>query len=66
MTILISVSVNGNYKVAVSTKYGTDEATSETISGRGRTGANTKNIPFFHGSGKIVTVVVGPEQEDNG
>lgn len=68
MTISISVSVNGNYKVPVSTKYGEAETTTEVISGRGHEGPFTKYIPYYHGSNpsNIVTVMVGPEEPDNG
>lgn len=34
MTISIKVSVNGNYKIPVTTKYGDNEAITEVISGR--------------------------------
>ena len=64
MTISIKVSVNGNYKVPVSVKYGDDEAPTEVISGRGLTAPFVKDIQYQHG--KIVTVSVGPEEEDNG
>ena len=68
MTISIQVSVNGNYKVPVTTKYGENEATTEVISGRGLEGPNVKYIPYYHGSNpsNIVTVSVGPEEQDNG
>lgn len=68
MTISISVSVNGNYKVPVVTQYGKNEPTTEVISGRGHSQPNVKNIPYYHGSNpdNTVTVTVGPEEEDNG
>ena len=68
MTISIKVSVNGNYKVPVTTKYGDNEATTEIISGRGLTAPFVKDIPYYHGQnpGNIVTVSVGPEEVDNG
>lgn len=68
MTISISVSVNGNYKVPVQVQYGDGEPTTEVISGRGSSGPFVKNIPYYHGSNpsNIVTVVVGPEEQDNG
>ena len=68
MTISIKVSVNGNYKVPVTTKYGDNEATTEVISGRGHSGPFVKDIPYYHGKNpsNIVTVSVGPEEEDNG
>lgn len=68
MTISIQVSVNGNYKVPVTTKYGDLEPTTEIISGRGHSGPYVKHIPYYHGSNpnNIVVVSVGPETEDNG
>lgn len=68
MTISIQVSVNGNYKIPVTTKYGDGEAMTETISGRGHAGPFVKHIPYYHGAnpGNIVTVSVGPEEQDNG
>ena len=66
MTININVSVNGNYKVPVTTKYGDEESTTEVISGRGHIGPFVKNINYYHGSDAIVTVTVGPEEQDNG
>jgi len=68
MTISIKVSVNGNYKVPVTTKYGDNEPTTEVISGRGNEGPFVKDISYYHGSnpGTIVTVNVGPEEQDNG
>jgi hypothetical protein len=68
MTISINVSVNGNYKVPVTTKYGDSEPITEIISGRGLNSPFVKNIPYYHGSNpsNIVTVSVGPEEQDNG
>lgn len=68
MTISIQVSVNGNYKVPVTTKYGDNEPVTEVISGRGLPHPNVKHIPYYHGSNpsNIVTVSVGPEEEDRG
>lgn len=68
MTISIKVSVNGNYKVPVTTKYGDKVPTTEVISGRGHDGPFIKNIPYYHGSnpGNVVTVSIGPEEQDNG
>jgi hypothetical protein len=68
MTISINVSVNGNYKVPVTTKYGDNEPTTEVISGRGHSGPNVKSIPYYHGSNpsNVVTVTVGPEEPDTG
>lgn len=68
MTISINVSVNGNYKVPVTTKYGDNEPTTETITGRGHDGPFVKFISYYHGSnpGNVVTVTVGPEEQDLG
>lgn len=66
MTISIKVSVNGNYKVPVTTKYGDNDPTTEVISGRGLTTPFVKDIPYHHGQGNIVSVIVGPEESDNG
>ena len=68
MTISIKVSVNGNYKVPVTTKYGDNAPTTEVISGRGSNGPFVKDIPYYHGSNpsNVVTVSVGPEEADNG
>ena len=66
MTISINVSVNGNYKVPVRTQYGDSEPTTEVISGRGHDGPFVRNISYYHGSDTIVTVTVGPEEQDNG
>jgi len=66
MTISIRVSVNGNYKVPVTTKYGDNEPVTEVISGRGLSEPKVKDIPYYHGLEKIVTITVGPEEYDNG
>ena len=68
MTISIKVSVNGNYKIPVTTKYGDNEPTTEVISGRGLNAPFVKDIPYYHGSNpsNIVVVSVGPEEQDNG
>lgn len=68
MTISISVSVNGNYKIPVTTKYRDGEPTTEVISGRGHPGPNVKQIPYYHGSdpSNVVTITVGPEEQDDG
>lgn len=68
MTISIQVSVNGNYKVPVTTKYGDKEPTTEVISGRGHSGPFVKHISYYHGnnSDNIVVVSVGPEEQDDG
>jgi hypothetical protein len=66
MTISIRVSVNGNYKVPVTTKYGENDPSTEVISGNGHDGPSVKEIPYYHGSNpsNIVTVTVGPEEYD--
>lgn len=64
MTISIKVSVNGNYKVPVTTKYDDKEPVTEVISGRGLNAPFVKDIPAYHG--KVTTVTVGPEEPDNG
>jgi hypothetical protein len=68
MTISINVSVNGNYKVPVTTKYGDNEATTEVITGRGLDHPFVKNIPYYHGSNpsNVVVVSIGPEEYDAG
>jgi hypothetical protein len=68
MTININVSVNGSYKVPVTTQYGDNEPVTEVISGRGHEGPFVKSIPYYHGSnpGNIVVVTVGPEEYDTG
>jgi hypothetical protein len=66
MTISIRVSVNGNHKVPVTVKHSDTEPTTEVISGRGRDTPFVKDIPFYHSTGNVVTVSVGPEEQDNG
>lgn len=68
MTISIRVSVNGSYKIPVTTKYGDGEPTTEVISGRGLDAPFVKDIPYYHGQNpsNIVTVSIGPEEPDNG
>lgn len=68
MTISITVSVNGNYKVPVTTKYGDNDPSTEVISGRGLSVPYVRNIPYYHGSNpsNVVVVTVGPEEQDNG
>lgn len=68
MTISINVSVNGNYKVPVTTQYGENEPATEVISGRGHDGPFVKQIPYYHGDNpsNVVKVTVGPESADNG
>lgn len=64
MTISVSISVNGNYKCPVSYKQG-DRAESQVVSGRGHEGPNVVHIPFYH-SADVMTLSVGPEEQDNG
>ena len=64
MTISIKVSVNGNYKVPVTTQYDGPPPTTEIISGRGLSAPFVKDIYAYHG--KVTTVTVGPEEQDNG
>lgn len=66
MTISIQVSVNGNYKIPVTTKYGEDDPVTEVISGRGLTAPFVKHIPYYHDKNpsNVVTISVGPEEED--
>lgn len=64
MTISVKVSCNGNYKCPVSYKQGTREE-SFVLSGRGKTGPDERNIPFYH-SADVMTLEVGPEEPDNG
>ena len=64
MTVSVSVSVNGNYKLPVSYKQG-DREVSEVISGRGSEGPKVVHIPFYHGP-EVMTVTVGPEEQDLG
>lgn len=68
MTISIRVSVNGNYKIPITTKYGDNEPTTEVITGRGNDGPFVKDIPYYHGSNpsNVVVVSIGPEEADNG
>lgn len=66
MTISIQVSVNGNYKVPVKVQYENGQESTEVISGRGHDGPFVKHVPYYHGPSKIMTVTVGPEEEDSG
>lgn len=66
MTISIKVSVNGNYKIPVTVTRSNRDAVTEVISGRGLSQPFVKDIMYEHGTGDIVTVSVGPEEEDNG
>lgn len=64
MTISIKVSVNGNYKVPVTVKYGENEPSTEVISGVGSDGPFVKDIPYYHGENpsNVVAVTIGPEE----
>lgn len=64
MTISVRVSVNGNYKCPVTYKQG-DRDVTEVISGRGHEGPKELHIPFYHGP-DVLTLSVGPEEQDNG
>lgn len=66
MTISISVSVNGNYKVPVTVEHSDGTTNTETISGRGLDHPYVKHIPFYHGVDSVVRVTVGPEEVDDG
>lgn len=68
MTISINVSVNGNYKIPVTTQYGDEEPVTEVISGFGHNGPFVKNISYYHGNNpnNIVKVIIGPEEMDMG
>lgn len=64
MTVMVKVSVNGNYKLPVSYKQG-DREESFTLSGRGCVGPDERTISFYHGP-DAMTLSVGPEEQDNG
>jgi len=64
MTVSVSVSVNGNYKVPVSYTQGDRTETFE-LSGRGHDGPNVRSISFYHGP-DAMTLSIGPESADNG
>lgn len=64
MTVSIKVSVNGNYKLPVSWSQGASTS-SEVISGRGHEGPKELYVHFTHGA-DAMTLVVGPEEQDNG
>jgi len=66
MTISISVSVNGNYKCPVKVVRSDGTEDTEVVSGRGHEGPNIKYINHYHGEDNITTVIVGPEEVDNG
>ncbi|HUO22331.1 MAG TPA: hypothetical protein VMU59_07430 [Caulobacteraceae bacterium] len=59
MTIKVTVSVNGNYKIPI--KKG-EEVT--WLSGKGHEGPNVQDFwPNDHGDGTVL--VIGPEEPDN-
>ncbi|WP_226019740.1 hypothetical protein [Novosphingobium sp. FKTRR1] len=64
MTVSVSISVNGNYKVPVSFKQGEREE-NHVVSGRGLDQPNVQHIAFYHGP-DVMTLVVGPEEPDHG
>lgn len=64
MTISVQVSCNGNYKCPVSYKQG-DREEAFTLSGRGKAGPDVRYIAFYHGA-DLMTLSVGPEEQDNG
>ena len=64
MTVMVKVSVNGNYKLPVSYKQGDREESFE-LSGRGKDGPDERTISFYHGA-DAMTLEVGPEAEDKG
>lgn len=64
MTVSVKISVNGNYKLPFTFKQGEREE-HHVISGRGLDRPNEHNIVFYHG-GDVMTLMVGPEQADNG
>jgi hypothetical protein len=66
MTISITVSVNGNYKVPVKVQYEDGRESVEVISGRGHDGPFVKHVSHYHGPSKVTTVIVGPEEQDLG
>lgn len=68
MTISIQVSVNGNYKIPVTTQYGDEEPVTEVISGFGHNVPFVKNIPYYHSNNpnNIVKVTIGLEEMDMG
>lgn len=64
MTVNVTISVNGNYKLPYTYKQGT-HSEAGTISGRGLDRPNVMTIPFAHGA-DAMTLTVGPESQDNG
>lgn len=64
MTIGITVTCNGNYKVPVKVIREDGTETTETISGKGLDRPAEYNVSHYHGESSITTVVVGPEEPD--
>lgn len=64
MTVMVKVSVNGNYKLPVSVKQG-DREEGFTLSGRGKDGPDERVISFQHGP-DAMTLSIGPEEYDAG
>lgn len=65
MTISIKVSINGSYKVPVTTQYGDFVATTKVISGRGLDVPFVIDIPYYNNTDQV-KITVGPESYDNG
>lgn len=66
MTVSIQVSVNGNYKAPVKIVRQDGSEENHVVSGFGLDRPNVLYIPHYHGQSNITTVVVGPEEQDNG
>lgn len=64
MTVSVTVSVNGNYKLPIRYKQG-ERAHEEVLSGRDSNGPRILTIPFWHGP-DAMTLELGPEEPDNG
>lgn len=64
MTVSVTISVNGNYKLPVKYTQGTRQV-EQVISGRGYVGPHVEHIPFYHGP-DIMTLELGPEEQDHG
>lgn len=63
MTIGITVTCNGNYKVPVKVIREDGTETTETISGKGLDRPAEYKVSHYHG--QITTVVVGLEEPDS-
>lgn len=64
MTVSVTISVNGNYKLPYTYKQG-NNSEAGTISEFGLDHPCLKTIPFTHGA-DLLTLSVGPEEQDNG